>query len=105
MSENTKYNVIISDRAKRMLTTHIKFIANVKKEAAISKKKEILNALSSLSHMPQRFPFFDEEYIVKNKYHKMYIEKWYIVLYQIKDNDVYVDYILDCRKDYCWLIH
>lgn len=44
-------------------------------------------------------------YITQNKYHKMFIEKWYLVLYQIKDDTVYVDYILDCRKDYSWLVH
>lgn len=35
---------------------------------------------------------------------KMFIEKWYLILYQIQDDTVYVDYILDCRKDYSWLI-
>ena len=34
----------------------------------------------------------------------MYVEKWYLVLYQILDDTVYVEYILDCRKDYHWLI-
>ena len=28
----------------------------------------------------------------------------YLVLYQIQDDTVYVDYILDCRKDCSWLI-
>ena len=27
------------------------------------------------------------------------------VLYQIQDDTVYVEYIVDCRKDYNWLIH
>ena len=30
--------------------------------------------------------------------------EWYLVLYQIQDDTVYVKYILDCRKDYSWLI-
>lgn len=105
MAENKKYKVIVSDRAKRMLATHIRFMAQVNKEAAAAKKKEIMTAMRSLSQMPQHFPFFEEMYITPNKYHKMFIEKWYIVLYQIKDSTVYVEYILDCRKDYSWLIH
>ncbi len=105
MAENIKYKVIVSDRAKRMLGTHIRFMAQVNKEAAVAKKKEIMTAMRSLSQMPQRFPFFEEIYITPNKYHKMIIEKWYIVLYQIRDSMVYVEYILDCRKDYSWLIH
>lgn len=34
----------------------------------------------------------------------MFVAKWYLVLYQIQDDTVYVDYILDCRKAYSWLI-
>lgn len=105
MEESQRYRVIISDRAKRMLGTHIRFMAQVNKDAASAKKKQIMEALRSLSRMSQRFPFFEEDYMPSNKYHKMFIEKWYLVLYQIQDDTVYVDYILDCRKDYDWLVH
>lgn len=105
MVEDRKYKVIVSDKAKRMLGTHIRFMAQVNKDAAAAKKKEIMAAMRSLSRMPQRFPFFEGAYITRNKYHKMFIEKWYLVLYQIRDDTVYVDYIIDCRKDYRWLIH
>ena len=99
-----KYKVIVSDRAKRMLGTHIRFMAQVNKDAAKTKKQELMEAMRSLERMPQRFPFFEEAYIPTNKYHKMFVSKWYLVLYQIQDDTVYVDYILDCRKDYSWLI-
>ncbi|MDY2761076.1 MAG: type II toxin-antitoxin system RelE/ParE family toxin [Faecalimonas umbilicata] len=104
MTESKRYQVIVSDRAKRMLGTHIRFMAQVNKEAAAAKKKEIMTAMRSLCQMPQRFPFFAESYITPNKYHKMFVAKWYFVLYQIQDDTVYVEYILDCRKDYSWLI-
>ena len=99
-----KYKVIVSDRAKRILGTHIRFMAQVNKDAAKAKKQELMEAMRSLERMPQRFPFFEEAYIPTNKYHKMFVSKWYLVLYQIQDDTVYVDYILDCRKDYSWLI-
>ena len=99
-----KYKVVVSDRAKRMLGTHISFMAQVNKDAAKIKKKELVEAMHSLESMPQRFPFFEETYITANKYHKMFVARWYLVIYQIKDDTVYVDYILDCRKDYSWLI-
>ncbi len=98
------YKVIISDRALRMLGSHIKFLARVNKKTASEKKQQIMGELRSLSSMPQRFPFFQEDYIPPNKYHKMFIDNWYLVLYQIKDDAVYVDYILDCRQEYGWLI-
>lgn len=100
-----KYKVIVSDKAKRMLGTHLRFIAQVNKKAAAAKKKELMAAMRSLEYMPQRFPFFYETYIPPNKYHKMYVPKWYLVLYQVKDDTVYVDFVLDCREDYDWLIN
>ena len=51
MTESKRYQVIVSDRAKRMLGTHIRFMAQVNKEAAVAKKKEIMTAMQS------RFPF------------------------------------------------
>ncbi|CCZ35363.1 putative uncharacterized protein [Firmicutes bacterium CAG:646] len=71
MTENKRYKVIVSDRAKRMLGTHIRFMAQVNKEATAAKKKEIMTAMRSLCQMPQRFPFFEEPYITPNKYHKI----------------------------------
>ncbi|MBR2589699.1 MAG: type II toxin-antitoxin system RelE/ParE family toxin [Clostridia bacterium] len=98
------YKIIISPEATDMLKEHIAFIANVDKKAAINTKNQIVKAIKDLKKMPNRFPFFNEPYIPQNKYHKMFIEKWYLVLYQIKDDTVYIDYILDCRQDYQWLI-
>ena len=68
-----KYKVEISDSAKRMLEIHMRFLAQVSKEAA--KKKEIMNALRTLEQEPKRFPFLDEDYIPPNKYRKMFIER------------------------------
>lgn len=102
---NKKFTVIVSDRAKRMLGTHIRFLAKADKKAATTKKKEIISAIRSLESMPNRFPFLEGLYIPPNKYHKMFVANWYLILYQIQDNTVYVDYILDCRKEYSWLIN
>ncbi|MCP1109041.1 type II toxin-antitoxin system RelE/ParE family toxin [Ohessyouella blattaphilus] len=104
MAIDKKYKVIVSDRAKKQLGMHIRFMAEVNKEAATAKSKEIMASMRSLCRMPQRFPFFEESHITPNKYHKMFIEKWYLVLYQIQDDVVYVEYILDCRKDYEWFV-
>ncbi len=99
-----RFKVIVSDRAKLMIGAHIKFIAQVSPSAARETKTGILAAIRSLSKMPERFPFLDEEYIPRGKYHKMFVEKYYLVLYQIKDNLVLVEYVVDCRSDYSWLI-
>lgn len=99
-----KYQVIISERAKEMLGMHIRYLAQVNKAAARKLKVRLLDEIRSLQTMPQRYPFFNENYIPANKYHKLYVENWYLVLYQIKDDTVYVDWIVDCRQDYLWLL-
>lgn len=103
MGKEARYQVIISDKAKRMIGMHIRFMAQVSREAANNKKREIIAAMRSLEQMPERFPFFEGSYITPNKYHKMFVDKWYLILYQIQDNRVYVDYVIDCRRDYSWL--
>ena len=100
-----KYKIIISDRAKQMLGIHMRFLAQVSQKGAKEQKKVLLDAIRSLSSMPNRYPFFDESFIPKNKYHKMFVESRYLVLYQVRDQAVFVDYVLDCRQDYSWLIH
>jgi len=100
-----KYQAIVSDRAAQMLERHIRFLAQVSKDAARRTKNEIMSEIRALEQMPLRWSFFDEPYIPACKYHKLPVAGRYLVLYQVRDNQVEVDYILDCREDYCWLIN
>ena len=43
------------------------------------------------------------EHCIAELFRKMFIKKWYLILYQIQEDVVYVDCILDYRKDYQWL--
>jgi len=63
-----------------------------------------VDGIRSLSSFPSRYPFFNERYISPNKYHKMFIDNYYLILYQIRDDTVYLDYVVDCRRDYQWLL-
>lgn len=99
-----KYTVIISDRARQMLGQHIRFLAQVNRNAAAELKKRFLEEFHSLESLPQRYPFFNADFIPPNKYHKLYIKNWFLVLYQVKDDTVYIDWIVDCRQDYPWLL-
>jgi plasmid stabilization system protein ParE len=99
-----KYKVIVSDRSRQMLGAHVRFLAEKSPNAARETQKRILEAIRSLHTMPARFPFLTNEYITPNKYRKMFVENWYLVLYQIREDAVYVDYVVDCRQDYEWLL-
>lgn len=104
MEKKVQYKVIVSDRARQMLVGHVRFLAQKSPTAARKVKNDLMDAIRSLHQMPERFPFLEAEFIPPNKYHKMFVEKWYLILYQIKDQTVYVDYIVDCRQDYGWLV-
>ena len=99
-----KYDVSISDAALAMLDSHIDFLARVSQNAAIRLMDEILGDIASLSENPQRFPAYENEFIPDNRYRRMLTAKRYIVLYEIDGNNVFVDYIVDCRQDYAWMI-
>lgn len=99
-----KYKVIVSEKAREMLKKHIAFIANVSKESAKKQKDVIIQSIKKLKEDAEIYPFFENDYIPKNKYHKYVISKRYIILYQIRDDIVYIDYVIDTRQDYSWLL-
>lgn len=104
MEMKPQYKVIVSDRARQMLAGHVRFLAQKSPTAARKTKNDLMDAIRSLHQMPERFPFLEAEFIPPNKYHKLFVEKWYLILYQVKNQMVYIDYIMDCRQDYGWLV-
>ena len=99
-----RYNVEISDEAYRQLGECVYFIKQNDIEAAERLHKKLIDSLRTLESMPNRYPYFSGTSIPSYKYHKMFVEKYYLILYQIKEHTVYVEYVLDCRRDYSWLI-
>jgi len=104
MSEITEYEVVISDAALAMLDSHIEFLARVSINAAANLMDEILSDIASLSQFPERFPYFESEFIPHGRYRKMLSAKRYLLLYEVDRNEVCIDYIVDCRQDYEWLM-
>jgi len=104
MTDYKKYNVIISKRAGSMLQSHARFLAQVSEQAANDFIAEFQESVQSLEVMPKRNPYLNDMTLPQNKYHKLVIKKRYLVIYQIKQDIVYVDYVVDCRQDYSWLL-
>ncbi|HEY8910653.1 MAG TPA: type II toxin-antitoxin system RelE/ParE family toxin [Desulfosporosinus sp.] len=101
---NKHYKVIFSERAGDMLIQHVRFMAQVSPEAAEKLRAEIIEASRSLQSLPERYLELRDPALPTNKYRKMIINKRYCLVYQIKAETVYIDYILDCRQDYQWLM-
>ena len=103
-SVNRKYTVTFSDRASEMLLSHARFLATVNEEAAKNFIMEFKITAKSLESLPDRGPWLTDLTVPVNKYLKLLFSKRYLLLYQIKKEIVYIDYIVDCRQDYGWLI-
>lgn len=103
-SADKKYTIVISDMAAEMLVSHARFLAQVSEQAAQNLIEEFKASARSLENFPERNPLLSNPALPINKYRKLLIYKRYLLIYQIKDSSVYVDYIVDCRQDYGWLL-
>ena len=104
MDQNKLYKVKISEEAQRGLGNIVSYVALNSIQAARILKKDLVAEISSWKLFPERTPFLEGEFIPLNKYHKLVVRKNYLVIYQIKDDTVWVDYVIDCRQDYQWLV-
>ncbi|MGO4496156.1 type II toxin-antitoxin system RelE/ParE family toxin [Paenibacillus sp. 2RAB27] len=101
---DNQYTVIISVRASEMLVSHARFLANVSAPAAQNLIDDFKLSAKSLENFPERNPWLTDSYIPMNKYRKLVLCKRYLLIYQIKQTTVFVDFVLDCRQDYGWLV-
>lgn len=104
MDQQNKYRIIVSERATQMLVSHVAFLTQVSPKAAERLTIEFKKTANSLEMMPQRCPWLAGEYVPRNAYRFIVLEKRYILIFQIVDDTVYADYVVDCRQDYSWLI-
>jgi plasmid stabilization system protein ParE len=105
MSEtNKRYQVIISDRATELLVQHVRFLSQVSIQAADQLRINIVEAAQSLQEFPHRHAWLVDPSLPVNKYRKLLVDSRYLLIYQIKDDIVYIDFMVDCRQDYPWLL-
>ena len=98
-----RYRVLISDKARQMMKAHVSFLAEVNPQAAEKLRVSLMEGIRSLAQMPERCPYLDEE-DRRSPYRKLHIPKWYLVIYIVVDDTVYVEYIVDARQEYGWLL-
>ncbi|MDR1565095.1 MAG: type II toxin-antitoxin system RelE/ParE family toxin [Oscillospiraceae bacterium] len=99
-----EYLVNITDNAYAMLEKNSLFLANVSPTAADKLVDEILDDIDTLKNNPSRFPILEINIFTDCVYHRLLSCNRYLVLYEIWGDIVNVDYIVDCRSDYRWLI-
>ena len=104
MPELKGYQLVISKRAASQLNEHTAFAARLEERLAQRLIQSFQEAAISLKHMPYRMPFLISDTIPDKKYRKMLFEKYYLLLYKVEDDTVYIEYVLEGRQDYHWLL-
>ncbi|MBS3977903.1 MAG: type II toxin-antitoxin system RelE/ParE family toxin [Syntrophomonadaceae bacterium] len=103
-NKNRRYDIVVSDEATQMLVSHARFLAQVSESAALRLMETFYEKAKSLEVFPERNPWLKDPLIPTGKYRKLLFEKRYLLIYQIKENVVYVDAVVDTRQDYGWLL-
>jgi len=98
------YEVIIQAPATEMLVDHARFLAHVSETAADRLVDDFYAGAKSLQHIPERCPRLSGYSIPEKKYRKFIIGKYYMLVFQITGNKVYIDAMVDCRSEYQWLL-
>lgn len=95
----SKYVVIVSRRADRMLIQHARFLAQVSVPAVERMVSEFELVLDTLEENPYQYPVDDDNNLPKGAYRKALFCKWYKALFSVAENKVYLDAVVDCRQD------
>lgn len=104
MPEPEKYKVVVSKRAAQMLVSHAAFSARLDAGLAHKLVREFQEAADSLIWMPYRAPVLHSDIFPNQKYRKLIFAKRYLMLYQIKESTVYIEFVVDGRQEYEWLL-
>ncbi|MCW3491518.1 type II toxin-antitoxin system RelE/ParE family toxin [Dethiobacter alkaliphilus] len=100
--KNRLYTVKITETAWTLIS-HTVFLANVSVPAANKLIDSFVEATDSLASLPERSPWLEHDAIPFQKYRKLLFGKYYLALYQIQENSVYVVAVIDCRQDHTLL--
>ena len=94
-----KYKVIVAEEALLMLGSFIDVIASKDSKAASAWKNQIYNSINTLSDFPFMYPILDLRDSFLKKYHKCVVNKQVVILYQIEEDKVYIDWIIESNQD------
>ena len=98
------YKIIITSKAQADLSSCIAFVLNVSKEAAITLANDIYASIESLTNFPEKNPVFEMPKPFPFTVRKQIVNKRYVVLYTIENNNVVIYRILDSRRKLDYLL-
>lgn len=103
MTEKKQYKVLVSPVFNSMLEQHVAFLASQDIAAARRLYKKMIQAVKALNTFPERYPVF-EQHNLSFHFRKMFVPNWYLVIYEISNDTVKIQYMIDCRQENSWLL-
>ena len=94
-----EYSVHITERCFVALKEHTQFIANVSQTAAKNFRDEFMKAVHGLEFFPERNIAVRLKIAPDLIYHRAMIGKFHAILYEIHGDDIYVDLVVDLRRN------
>lgn len=96
--------IVLTSNAYADWQNCISFVLNVSKEAAIKLDDEIKAAIDNLSNYPEKNPIFEMNRTFPFVVRKSIVNRRYIILFSINEQEILVYRILDVRRKFEALI-
>ncbi len=94
-----KYNIYLTNNANNMIKRHILFLSKVSVKTSIKLKQTFKEYIIILKHYPKLGKKLNFKREKPPSIRKMVIDKRYILIYFIINNNIYIDTILDSRQN------
>lgn len=96
--------IVLTSNAYADWQNCVSFVLNVSKEAAIQLDDEIKAAIDNLGNYPEKNPIFEMNRVFPFVVRKSIINRRYIILFSINEQEILVYRILDVRRKFEALI-
>lgn len=96
--------IVLTSNAYADWQNCVSFVLNVSKEAAIKLDDEIKAAIDNLNNYPEKNPIFEMNRAFPFVVRKSIVNRRYIILFSINEQEILVYRILDARRKFEALI-
>jgi addiction module RelE/StbE family toxin len=98
-----EHKILIMPSAKKDLYDVAEYLERFSRETALKYYDMLTDAINSLAHMPQRYPYARQPQL-REKGYRYLIVKNYLVFYVVKGNVVKIHRIIYGKRNYTALI-
>ena len=95
-----KYKIITAPYLSDMILEHVRFIFRVSIPAAKRFRTEFAELTRRTAENLYQFPILEDPNLPRDTYRKALFAKWYKAVFYVDGDTVYIDAVVDGRRDY-----